>query len=184
MSANLLDQALVLFGRPKRIWADIRTQRAGASDDFFEIIADYGNFRVSLKGSYLPDEQGRRFLVRGTKGVFTKRGRDNQASELKKGGRPGTKCWGEEPKELWGQLTSQDKTVSVETIPGDYTRFYSDVARAINGRRVPLATAFQARDTLRFLELAHQSQAEGRWIEWNQNKVLQLQDSDSELLSA
>ena len=38
LGTHLIDQALVLFGRPKRIWADIRSQRGARGDDFFDVL--------------------------------------------------------------------------------------------------------------------------------------------------
>ena len=167
LGTHLIDQALVLFGRPKRIWADIRSQRGTRGDDFFEIIADYGDTRCVLKGSFLVAEPTVRFLLRGSQGSFFKYGQDPQEAALKKGETPGDVEWGRDQEHLWGQFFGNDNSSErIETVRGNYTEFYDDLVRAVSSRRLPAVTALQARDIIKFLELARASQAGGRWIEW------------------
>lgn len=38
LAPHLIDQALLLFGKPGKIYADVRTQRGGDTDDFLKLI--------------------------------------------------------------------------------------------------------------------------------------------------
>src|SRR5262249_40399401 len=54
LGSHLLDQALVLFGIPERISADIAIQRDKvAADDYFSVTLFYPRLRAILKSSYL-----------------------------------------------------------------------------------------------------------------------------------
>lgn len=75
LGSHLIDQALVLFGMPKRLYADIRMQRPGVkTDDYFDIQLDYGSFKANLKSCMLVREHGPRFTIHGSKGSFIKYG--------------------------------------------------------------------------------------------------------------
>ncbi|MFW6222478.1 MAG: Gfo/Idh/MocA family protein, partial [Bacteroidota bacterium] len=86
LGAHLIDQALVLFGKPQALWADIRRSRPGAAiDDDYEVKMIYPDVRVTLKSSYLVREKGPRFILHGTKGSVVKYGLDVQEDLLKRG---------------------------------------------------------------------------------------------------
>src|SRR2546427_9344844 len=47
LGSHLLDQALVLFGNPRAVAADIRIERAGAAvDDAFDVTLHYPHMRA------------------------------------------------------------------------------------------------------------------------------------------
>ena len=172
LGSHLVDQALCLFGLPERLWADIRCQREGARiDDFFEVIAHYPGLRVVLKASCLAAERRVRFHLRGTKGAFLKHELDPQEAALKNGDSPDQEGFGEEGEDSWGCLHSEadgkSRVVRVPTEKGAYEQYYADVSRAIREKKEPAVTARQARNTIRFLELAIQSQAQQRWVDWS-----------------
>ncbi|MCK4700386.1 MAG: Gfo/Idh/MocA family oxidoreductase, partial [Bacteroidales bacterium] len=59
LGSHLIDQALVLFGLPELVNANIRAFRDGGKvNDYFDIRLEYANFRVILKSSYLVREPG------------------------------------------------------------------------------------------------------------------------------
>ncbi len=73
LAPHLLDQALQLFGPPARLWADIRTVRAGAeTDDEFLAILDYGRLRVELGASMLSPQPAPRWQVTAAAGHYRK----------------------------------------------------------------------------------------------------------------
>ena len=52
LGPHLLDQAMVLFGTPQAISADVRIERDGAAaDDAFDVILHYRHMRALLRGS-------------------------------------------------------------------------------------------------------------------------------------
>jgi predicted dehydrogenase len=169
LGSHLIDQAQVLFGLPLSITADVRAERDFAeADDSFELILGYENLKVTLKAGMLRREPGPRFLLHGTEGSFVKYGLDPQEEALKRGGTPSEPNWGEESRELWGQLNTQVGGLHVlgrvETIAGDYAAFYRNVADALNGRATLAVTPEAARDTIRMIELSVQSSEKKRTV--------------------
>ena len=99
LGPHLIDQALVLFGPPQMVTADIRSQRDDAlTDDNFELILHYDSLKVTLKSGMLVRAETPRFLLHGTNGSFVKYGMDPQEDELKDGRSPAEPGWGAEPE--------------------------------------------------------------------------------------
>lgn len=166
LGPHLIDQALVLFGMPRAITADIATQRAGALvDDYFELTLDYGPMRAILSASTLVAAPRPRFAVHGTGGSFVKFGLDPQEAWMRGGRRPADPGYGEDAPALFGTLTDAGGGAArVPTERGDYRAFYRGVARAIaGGAPTPVAPA-DAIAGLRLIEAARRSAAEGRRI--------------------
>ncbi len=98
LGAHLLDQALVLFGTPQAISADIRIERDGAAaDDAFDVTLHYRHMRALLRGSMLAAAPGPTFAVHGSKGSYIKYGLDPQEAALKSGRTPDEAGWDSEP---------------------------------------------------------------------------------------
>ncbi len=162
LGSHLIDQALVLFGPPRSVTADIRRQREFAkADDYFELILDYDGLKVTLKAGMLVREPGPRFALHGTEGSFVKHGMDPQEEALKRGLTPAAPNWGEEPEERWGTLDAQLGGLRVrgrvETVAGSYQSFYQNVADAIAGRPELAVRAEEALATARVIEAAVRS---------------------------
>ncbi|MCK4919617.1 MAG: Gfo/Idh/MocA family oxidoreductase, partial [Bacteroidales bacterium] len=107
LGSHLIDQAIVLFGKPLTVFANIRKTRPNSKiDDNFEIIMSYPGLKVSLKASYLVREPGPKFLIHGTNGSFLKWGIDRQEQDLKDGLIPNGDDWGKEDSDNWGTLNT------------------------------------------------------------------------------
>ncbi len=164
---HLVDQALVLFGMPQAIAADVRIEREDAVvDDAFDIMLRYPKLSVLLRATMLACTPGPRFVLNGTLGTYIKYGMDPQEDALKAGGQPGTPGWGEEDESRRGTLTlaGENGTVRrpVRTEPGDYREFYANVRDAIL-LKAPLAvTAQHGAQVIRLLELARESSK--KWL--------------------
>lgn len=171
LGPHLIDQALLLFGPPATVAADLRRQRPGArAVDSFRLLLGYPGRRVLLSAGMLVKAPGPRFELHGSLGSFVKHGLDPQEDALKAGGRPGDPGWGEDPPQRYGLLSAEVRGLAVSgpipTEPGDYRDFYRGVARAIRGDGPPPVSAAQARAVIRVIELAEQSHREGRRLEW------------------
>lgn len=166
LGSHLIDQALTLFGLPREIFADIRMQREGATvPDAFELLLFYPNLKVTLKAGMLIKEKGPTYQVSGTKGTFIKYGADVQEEALKKGENPlNNENWGKEPKELWGKLNTVEEERLVESERGNYPFLYRNIYNAVTSGEALAVTPQQARDVIRIIEAAHQSQDERRVI--------------------
>lgn len=170
LGAHLIDQVLVLFGLPEAVNADLRLQRKGATAvDNFEVIMHYPGIKVSIKGGMLVREPLPRFILLGNDGSFVKYGMDVQEEALKTGFTPLTKeNWGVEPSSIWGtmntEINRQHFIGKIESEKGDYAAYYLNVYNAILGKEVLMVTPLQARNTIRIIELAMQSEKEKRTI--------------------
>ncbi|MEO7717052.1 MAG: oxidoreductase [Capsulimonas sp.] len=166
LGPHLIDQALVLFGPPQLVSADIRTQRdGGKADDYFDLTLHYEDHTARLKAGMLVREPTAHFTIHGSEGSFVKYGLDPQEDALKRGLVPSeTPGWGEEPEERWGVLNAQVNGLhvrgKVETLPGSYPGYYQNVADAIQGRAPLEVTPEAASATMRVMELAIESSRE------------------------
>jgi predicted dehydrogenase len=172
IGSHLIDQALVLFGPPRSVCADIRMQRDNAkTDDQFEVVLGYDRLKVTCAASMLACEPGPRFTLHGTNWSFVKFGLDPQEEALKRGKTPDDRDWGKDPEEGWGTLSicngSSEFRGKIETARGCYQAFYQNVYEAIaNGAELAVRPE-QARDVIRLIELAKQSSAEKRAVDYS-----------------
>jgi len=172
LGSHLIDQALTLFGLPLAVTACILRQRKQARvDDNFELILHYPLLKVTLKAGMLVREALPRFVLLGEQGSFVKKGMDVQEEALKAGLTPATHPdWGAEPPEIWGTLNTTVNGIHIlgktESATGDYRIFYQNIYRAITGQDPLLVTAEQARNTIRIIELAWQSEQEKRTLDY------------------
>ena len=164
LGPHMVDQALVLFGMPEAISADLLAQRTGAEvDDFFDLTLHYGNRRVCLRCSTLVAQPRPRFALHGSAGSFVKYGLDPQEAQLKSGMTLGDDSFGLDQND--GTLTFADgRSGKVPSERGDYLAFYDAVADAIlDDAPVPVAPA-DARAGLLLIDLARRAAAEGRLL--------------------
>ncbi|HUV97299.1 MAG TPA: Gfo/Idh/MocA family oxidoreductase, partial [Acidobacteriaceae bacterium] len=165
LAAHLVDQALVLFGTPEAILADVRLERdLAVVNDAFTLCLHYPRLRVWLSSTMLARTAGPRFVAHGTLGSFVKYGLDPQERALQGGAVLGGPHWGEDPEANWGTLATMRDGQPVErrvpTIPGDYRKYYENVRDAIWGVASLAVTAEQGWRTIRLLELALESSAQ------------------------
>jgi predicted dehydrogenase len=162
LGSHLIDQALVLFGMPKSVFADIRKLRPeGKVDDCFEVKLRYEILTVTLKASVFVKEPGPRYILHGRKGSFVKYGIDPQEELLKQGFTPGGEGWGEENPENWGvlhtEMNGQQFRGQLQTEPGNYMEFYDNVHEVLkNGAEMAIRPE-EARNVIRIIELAFRS---------------------------
>ncbi|MDE3183617.1 MAG: Gfo/Idh/MocA family oxidoreductase [Bacteroidota bacterium] len=173
LGSHLIDQVQILFGLPEAVSADLRIQRKGAKAiDNFEVIMHYPGIKASIKGGMLVREPLPRFILLGNDGSFVKYGMDVQEEALKAGFTSLTKNnWGIEPPDIWGtintELNGQHFIGKIESEKGDYAAYYLNVYHTILGKEDLIVTPLQARNTIRILELAMQSEKEKRTIDFS-----------------
>lgn len=169
LGSHLIDQALVLFGLPNSIYADMEIRReTGKIIDNFEIILYYDTLKVILRSGLLVREAGARFTLHGTKGSFVKFGIDPQEEALKQGMVPTGNDWGKDSEQWWGILNTQIDgkhwTGKVETERGNYQLYYENIYNAIRGKEDLLVKPIDALNTIRVIEAAMQSSTEKRVV--------------------
>lgn len=170
LAPHLIDHALLLFGMPEALTADIRIEReAAVSDDAFDLAFHYrGGMRADLRSSILAAATRPRFLLHGTLGSFVKQSFDPQESNLRCGYIPTDTAWGAEPEENWGVLMiSENGTLTQRRVASancDYRDFYANLRDAILGKAALAVAPEWALDVMRLLELARQSSDERRTV--------------------
>ena len=135
LGPHLVDQALLLFGRPDRVAGDLAVLRDGAVvDDWAHVVLEYPARRVVLHAAMLVAGDPVRFAVYGQLATWTTHGTDVQEQQLQRGLAPGAPSWGENPRP--GRLIDGASGSSVDTpiARGSYERFYLGVRDAILGR--------------------------------------------------
>ena len=173
---HLIDHAMLLFGRPEAVTADVRIEREGGLvDDAFDIVLRYpNNLRAVLRSSILAAAPRPRFVLLGTQGAFVKQTFDPQENNLRRGFIPKDAPWGAEPEENWGVLSVPDASggVTQRRIPshtGDYRDYYANVRDVLLGQATPAVTLEQALDVMQVVELARESSAERCTVPWPQS---------------
>lgn len=164
LGPHLVDQALLLFGRPDALSADLAAQRkGGATDDYVELMLHYGTMRVIVSATMAVAAPRPRFALHGTAGSFVKYGIDTQEALLGSGMTPGAPGYGEEPPASYGTLTDPSGTTrQIATERGDYRGFYEGVVAAIRNGAPPPIDPADAIAGLELIDLARKSAAEGR----------------------
>lgn len=163
LGSHLIDQALVLFGKPQQVYAEIMHRRPGVAgdDDTFVALRFANAVVVHIWVSMLAPEVGARFRLIGIDGTYEKWGLDPQENSLKDGHRPGHWLWGHEHVDHHGKLTTYvdgvKHKVNVESVPGSYQNFYEQMRDTVlHGSPVPVPIE-DALVCLKVIEAARQS---------------------------
>lgn len=162
LGTHLADQALTLFGKPLAVGAEVDRERDGeGANDAFALRLRYPGFRVTLGANALSSLPGPRFILRGTKGNYRKHGVDPQEAALGQIASIADPRWGQENPEAWGTLSVQAEggltSRPLETLAGDYRRYYAAVRDALLGHSAPPVSPVEAWRVARLLEWAQQS---------------------------
>lgn len=167
LGTHIADQALVLFGLPESISAEVARERDGGSaNDSFTLRLRYSSgphpgLIVTLGANSLSLPPRARFHIRGTLGNYWKFGLDPQEAALNQITRIEDPDWGREPVVEWGSLHAdiQGGTVTrpVEPEVGDYRHYYEGVRDAVLGKGPVPVKAIDAWRVARLLEYAMES---------------------------
>jgi predicted dehydrogenase len=169
LGPHLIDQALVLFGKPNFITADIRKMKPYSKvDDFFDVKLEYENLIVTLHSSMLVREMGPRYMIHGTKGSFIKHGEDPQEDLLKAGAIPTGPEWGKEEEMNFGLIhTEKEGKVIREIYPslkGSFGYYYDNLFKSIREQAPLNETAVDGYNVIRLIELAFESSVKKKTI--------------------
>lgn len=164
LGSHLIDQALYLFGKPERVYAEMNKRREHAlvDDDSFIALHFSTGIQAHLWVSQVARIPGPRFLIRGMHGTYEKWGLDPQEDALKAGKTPNsTLLWGGESREHWGHLATEIGGLNfdgqIETEPGNYPQYYAQLRDALCGSGQPPVNPHEIVEVLRVIEAAHQS---------------------------
>ncbi|PZS09291.1 MAG: oxidoreductase [Chloroflexi bacterium] len=185
LGSHLIDQALVLFGRPALVYAEMPKRRPGTAvdDDTFLALTFENGITAHLWMSVVSRLPGPRVRVMGLRGTYEKHTADPQEDQLRSGMLPAQPGWGEEAQDHWGRLSTQidGDTVDrrIETERGAYEQYYAGVRDAlIEGRPMPV----EPTDALRAIEVigaAQVSAAERQTVQVPLEDVMHFGERDA-----
>lgn len=173
LGPHLLDQALHLLGSPESLQATLKTLRpGGTTHDWFEVMLYYPGLLVTLGST--PFEAGpmQRFNARFERGSWQCWGLDPQEEALRAGQMPWLPEYPDagQPQSAHcyratedGALTGQPDDCSA----GHYQGYFSTLASAILNGKAPPVSPEDACALIYTLELAEQSSALGKRLEWH-----------------
>lgn len=167
LGPHLIDQALVLFGKPEAVYADVAIQKdGGVAGDYFHLLLRYPRLRVLLHASQMTQATNLRMAVHGTAGSFIKSGLDAQEDHLKAGVRPGSPGYGDDPRPGVLIQLDDDEPVStaVQPMPADYRAFYAGVREMIASGAPSPVPVEEALLVMEVIDAAQRSAAERREI--------------------
>jgi predicted dehydrogenase len=173
LGSHLIDQALVLFGNPSKVYAEVERRRVGVQvdDDTFVALQFASGVRAHLWMSSVARIPGPHMRISGLRGTYEKWGLDPQESALRDGQRPGHPDWGREPREKWGHLSTDISGIHIdgpiEMLPGAYEQFYTFLRVALLMGGPPPVDPHEALDTLRVIEAAQESARRGCLVDLN-----------------
>ncbi len=170
LGSHLIDQVLWFFGAPSAVTAEISHKRPWAkADDHFDVRLHFPTFTATLKSGMICRIPGPTYMLHGTNGSYVKYGLDIQEATLDGGAKPIGKDWGKEPEDIWGTINAEYKGVKIqgkiESEQGDYRDYFINLREAIHGRAEIAVKPEEARDVMKIIELAFQSNEEKRTIE-------------------
>lgn len=165
LGPHLIDQALALFGLPETVSATVKTRRDnGTAPDFVHLLLGYPDKDVALHASALSAIEPARFTLHGTRGGYQKYGLDTQEDQLKAGLTPDDVEFGGGNRP--GVLRVLEGEIEVErpvpTLDGQYAEFYRALAAAVQDAAPFPVTPQDAVDVMTIIELAAQSEHDGR----------------------
>ncbi|WP_309628652.1 oxidoreductase [Brevundimonas sp.] len=165
LGPHLVDQILVLFGRPLAITCDMAIQRPGGlTPDWVHAVLRYADKRVVLNAAMVCAAPDVRFAVHGTKGSWLKSGLDVQEDQSKAGLAVGSPGWGVDPRPGTFVDGETGERSPAPGPAGHYQSFYSGVASALRGEGPPPVTASQALSVMDILDAGLRSAATRREV--------------------
>ena len=170
LGPHVIDQALVLFGMPDGVFADIDiTRQHSRVDDYFDILLFYGDKRVHVKGGYFCKRPVPEYTLFGKQGCFLKRRADVQERQLDEGLTPADADYGVEPDGCEGRIyvgdVGQGEPQLIQSPPGNYSEFYEGVYRSVTGGQSEPVSADEGVRVMQIIDAAFRSHREGAVVQ-------------------
>jgi predicted dehydrogenase len=169
--SHLVDQALVLFGPARLVYAEMHTpgRREAVDDDVFVAITHAGGVQSQLWGSWRQNAPGPRYRVTGTAASYVVvPDMDSQEEWLVAGQSPATRAdWGVEPEDRWGRVFRDAASQVLPSERGAWPTFYPAFAAAVRGAGPVPVNPWDAVATAQVLDAARESATTGQviWLE-------------------
>ncbi|MBM7775359.1 putative dehydrogenase [Actinokineospora baliensis] len=153
LGSHLVDQAIVLFGRPTAVYAQVQATRPGAPapEDATVHLTHPGGVVSYLRTSKASVPVAPRFALAGPDVGYHCWGLDPQESASRSGRLPTDPGFGSYPESQWGHLTTATGSHPTPTLDGHYLGFYTALAACLRGEApnpVPPAETADVADTI------------------------------------
>lgn len=156
LGVHLIDQVVSLYGRPDKVYYDVRSVRnKNNPDDYYHVELFYDSFKVILKTNHLVAQAYPKFTLHGTNGSFIKYGIDKQEECLKAGMVPQDSGFGVDPEDAYGTVTNPGGGFNEKIIPtplGDYGKIYDNLYEVIVNGENKLVSDEETRTVIEILE--------------------------------
>ncbi|WP_322405234.1 oxidoreductase [Massilia luteola] len=170
LGPHLLDEAVLYFGEPLAIEADLPTLRPGSRcEDQFQARLRYADgLRVDLGASMVAAVARPRVALHGLAGSWVKQNLDPQEADLIAGRLPSgaAAAWGVDT-EAGTLAVLRDGTVETSSLPtenGAYPSYYAGIRDALTGKGANPVPARQALTVMRLLDAGRLSAAVRREV--------------------
>jgi predicted dehydrogenase len=168
LGSHLVDQALLLFGPVKRVYAELEfaTPEQTVDHGFFVSLTHANGVVSHLWGNCLQNAQGPRFRVNGAQGCYTVEGLDGQEAAALAGLSPQSEGerWGVEEHRRWGWFEQGEHRERVPSERGCWSEFYRQLQQAVAGQGRNPVDAKCAVASAQVLDAARVSAMEGRVV--------------------
>jgi predicted dehydrogenase len=165
LGPHLIDQAIALFGAPDALTSRCRALRQGSETiDYFHMMLHYSDKEVVLHSSPFCALPTTRFILQGDLGSYHKTGLDPQEDALRAGQKPVGANWGQEPEAMYGVLANAQGQRVYPSLAGNYQQFYQQLVLALTVGKSSLVSADEALLGIKLIELALQSQQQGKTL--------------------
>ena len=165
LGPHVIDQALMLFGLPDAVFADIGITRDGSKvDDYFDILLRYPDKRIHVRAGYFFKQPLPEYTLFGKRGCFIKSRSDVQEAQLDKGMTPDDPGYGREPDNEAGHLSTDAVNERIISPRGNYAAFYAGVYESITDDKPEPVTADDGVRVMQVIDAARRSHNEGRVI--------------------
>ena len=169
LGSHLIDQAVVLFGPPTSVSAELHRRRPGSlvEDDALVSLRCAGGIASHLWLSWTAHATGPAFRILGSDAAFEIDELDSQWAALARGDLPGGPGWGRHPSmgRVWSESEPGPGLRHIRPVAGDYPAFYASVRDALrDGGPMPVDPS-DAVEVLRIIEAARSSAERGCVVE-------------------
>jgi predicted dehydrogenase len=166
--SHLVDQALLLFGPARSVYAEMHASEhaEGRDDDAFIAITHANGVLSHLWGSWRENAPGARFRMTGTAASYVGiPDMEGQEHLLVAGHSPATRAdWGVEPEHRWGRVFRDDTSAVLRSERGAWDTFYPAFAAAVRGAGPVPVDPWDAVATAQVLDAARESANDGTVI--------------------
>lgn len=161
LGPHLIDQALLLFGPVRHVYAELDSRRPGSrvDDDAFLALTHESGVRSHLWMNVITAGAAPRFRVLGSDATWTKHGTDVQEGKLRAGGAVDEPEFGSEPPDQHGILHDGARASRTPSETGCYTAFYAALVRCLTEGGPPPVDPVDAVAGLEIIEAAHRQTA-------------------------